>query len=318
VTTAFSKKAPKGNRNRNRNHRLLQERKPRVLKRFAQPAEIDRDVPMMTATNIHYELADRAQGLSAGGIGAVLMVTPTTGLIGDMTKTPSSQGPSPYHESDQVLNIAFNLLAGGQRMEHIELRRNDEVFLSASGAQRIPDPTTEWDFCRRLTEHDVLTLMDAINQSRLRVWSQQPSEFFAEAVVEVDGTAVATDAEYKEGVDIAYNVVMGLPSPGGLAGQHRRTDSRSRGIDAARQFDQPLLQPHQQVINMGGLARGFVCRHLADGKLLLLAMPSEMGTVSSAPFFNCSRRRGSNITATLFPICSHSGQIGMLQFAVSI
>jgi hypothetical protein len=34
------------------------------------------------------------------------------------------------------LNIAFNILAGGQRIEHIELRRNDEVFLNALGAQR--------------------------------------------------------------------------------------------------------------------------------------------------------------------------------------
>ena len=55
----------------------------------------------------------------------------------------------PYHESDHVLNIAFNILAGGKRIEHIELRRNDEVYLDALGAQRIPDPTTAGDFCRR-------------------------------------------------------------------------------------------------------------------------------------------------------------------------
>ena len=29
---------------------------------------------MMTATNIHYEQADRARGLSAGGIGAILLL----------------------------------------------------------------------------------------------------------------------------------------------------------------------------------------------------------------------------------------------------
>ena len=40
----------------------------------------------------------------------------------------------PYHESDHVLNIAFNVLAGGQRLEHLELRRNDEVYLNALGA----------------------------------------------------------------------------------------------------------------------------------------------------------------------------------------
>jgi hypothetical protein len=55
----------------------------------------------------------------------------------------------PYHESDHVLNIAYNLLAGGTHLEHLELRRNDEVYLNALGARRIPDPTTAGDFCRR-------------------------------------------------------------------------------------------------------------------------------------------------------------------------
>ena len=55
----------------------------------------------------------------------------------------------PYSESDHVLNIAYNLLAGGTCLEHLELRRNDEVYLNALGAQRIPDPTTAGDFCRR-------------------------------------------------------------------------------------------------------------------------------------------------------------------------
>ena len=55
----------------------------------------------------------------------------------------------PYHESDHVLNIAYNLLAGGTCLEHLELLRNDEAYLDALGARRIPDPTTAGDFCRR-------------------------------------------------------------------------------------------------------------------------------------------------------------------------
>ena len=115
----------------------------------------------------------------------------------------------PYHEPDHVLNITLNLVAGGKRMEHIELRRNDEVYLDALGAQRLPDPTTEGDFCRRVLEADVVTLLDAINQTRLRVWAQQPSTFFSEAVLDVDGTLVGTDAECKEGTDIAYDGTRG-------------------------------------------------------------------------------------------------------------
>src|SRR5262249_49343428 len=72
----------------------------------------------------------------------------------------------PYHESDHVLNIAYNLLAGGSRLEHIEVRRNDEAYLDALGARRIPDPTTAGDVCRRFTEGDVEQLMGILNETR--------------------------------------------------------------------------------------------------------------------------------------------------------
>ena len=51
--------------------------------------------------------------------------------------------------------------------------------------------------------------MEAINDARLRVYAQQPADFFDEAIVDVDGTLVATDAECKEGVDIAYDGTWG-------------------------------------------------------------------------------------------------------------
>lgn len=161
---------------------------------------------MMTATNIHYEPADRVRGLSAGGIGAILLLAQKIELDKEIDRTPHLlKRHLPCHESDHVLNIAFNILAGGKRIEHLELRRNDEVYLNALGAERIPDPTTAGDFCRRFAEADVLTLMDAINEARLRVWSQQPDEFLGEAIVDADGTIVETAAECKQGVDIAYD-----------------------------------------------------------------------------------------------------------------
>jgi hypothetical protein len=165
---------------------------------------------MMTATNIHYELADRVQGLSAGGIGAMHLLARKTGLVGSINSMVHVlKRHLPYHESDHVLNIAFNILAGGKRIEHIELRRNDEVYLDALGAQRIPDPTTAGDFCRRFFVSDIMNLMDAINQTRTRVWAQQQPEFFDLATVDADGTLVETDAERKQGIDIAYDGTWG-------------------------------------------------------------------------------------------------------------
>jgi len=161
---------------------------------------------MMTATNIHYEPASRVRGLSAGGIGAIFLLAQKVALIQEIdSKLHLLKKHLPYHESDHVLNIAFNILAGGLCIEHLELRRNDEVYLDALGAQRIPDPTTAGDFCRRFSEADVLTLMDAINEARLRVWEQQPPEFFDEAIVEADGSIVPSDAECKHGMDFTYD-----------------------------------------------------------------------------------------------------------------
>jgi hypothetical protein len=165
---------------------------------------------MISASNIHYELGQRVQGLAPGGIGAMLLLARRTGLIAAIDHDlPLLKRHLPYHESDHVLNLAFNILAGGRRIEHLERLRNDAVYLDALGAVRIPDPTTAGDFCRRFQESDVLTLMEAINTARLRVYSQQPADFFREAIVDVDGTVVGTDAECKQGVDIAYNGVWG-------------------------------------------------------------------------------------------------------------
>ena len=165
---------------------------------------------MMTATNIHYEPAGRVRGLSAGGIGAIFLLAQQIDLINEIDrKLHLLKRHLPYHESDHVLNIALNILAGGQRLEHLERRRHDEVYLNALGAERIPDPTTAGDFCRRFAVSDILTLMDILNRSRLRVWAQQPAEFFDQAILDADGTMVPTDAECKQGVDINHKGVWG-------------------------------------------------------------------------------------------------------------
>ena len=161
---------------------------------------------MIAAHNIHYELGDRVQGLGPGGIGAMLLLARRTGLIADIDHyLHLFKYHRPYHESDHVLNIALNILAGGTKLQHIERLRNDEAYLNALDAKRIPDPTTTGDFCRRFRRCDVLDLMDAINRTRKRVWAQQPVDFFDQAIIDVDGTLVGTDAECKEGVDIAYD-----------------------------------------------------------------------------------------------------------------
>ena len=189
----------------NSRHKKLARRKGKILDRLAPRAWGPQDAPMFTASNIHYELADRVRGLGSGGIGAMHLLARRVGLIEAIDeKLHLLKVHLPYHESDHVLNIAYNLLCNGTCLEHIELRRNDEVYLDALGAQRIPDPTTAGDFCRRFTESDIQALMNAINDVRVKVWREQPESFLDEAIIDVDGTLVSTTGECKAGMDISY------------------------------------------------------------------------------------------------------------------
>ena len=161
--------------------------KRRIGRRLRRRNWCDQPEPMFKATNIHYEHSDRIRGIAYGGIGAIHSLAQRSGLIGGIDgQLHLLRSHLPYHESDHVLNIAYNILCGGQRLEDIEIRRNDEVYLDALGALSIPDPTTAGDFCRRFRPSDVETLMDVINRTRQRIWRQQPSAFFEEAILEAD------------------------------------------------------------------------------------------------------------------------------------
>ena len=165
---------------------------------------------MYKASNIHYELSDRMRGIDTGGIGAMHRLALHTGLIEEIDRrVVVLKRHLPYHESDHVLGIAYNILCGGTCLQDIELRRTNEVHLDALGAQRIPDPTTEGDFCRRFSEAAIESLMTAVNETRLRVWRRQPTSFFKEAMIDADGTLAETTGECKEGMDISHKGIWG-------------------------------------------------------------------------------------------------------------
>jgi hypothetical protein len=160
---------------------------------------------MISASNIHYEVAERTRAISAGGIGMIHQIVKQLELDRAINRSVNLfKIYLPYTESDHVLSMAYNLLAGGTCLEHLELRRNDEVFLDALGARRIPDPTTAGDFCRRFSYLQINELMDVFNETRLKVWRQQEPEFFQEAIVDADGTMVETTGECKWGIDINH------------------------------------------------------------------------------------------------------------------
>jgi hypothetical protein len=155
-------------------------------------------------------MSERVGAVNCGGIGAIHLMVQRTGLVEDIDQELHLlKVHLPYHESDHVLNVAYNLLAGGQRLGDIELRRQDEGFMNGLGAERIPDPTTEGDFTRRFSPEDITVLQECINRARLAVWKVQPEGFLKEAFVDADGTIAGTYGECKQGMDISYKGIWG-------------------------------------------------------------------------------------------------------------
>jgi len=158
-----------------------------------------------------YEIADKTKAVVAGGIALMHAMVGRLKLADAIDRRVRLlKFHRPYHESDHVLNIAYNCLSGGTCLDDIELRRNDENFLNMLGADRIPDPTTAGDFCRRFDDDSIDQLQLAYDEVRLEVWRQQPVEFFERAVVDFDGTMVVTQGECKQGMDYsAHKKVWG-------------------------------------------------------------------------------------------------------------
>lgn len=153
----------------------------------------------------------------------------------------------PYHDSDHVLNIAYNALCDGTCLQDLEVRRQDEAFLNALGTRRIPDPTTAGDYCRRFNRHRIQILQEIIDRSRLRVWARQPAAFFAEARIDADGSIVETAGECKEGMDLSYDgrwgyhpLVVSLANTQEVLRIVNRSGNRPSHEGAAEQIDQVL------------------------------------------------------------------------------
>jgi Transposase DDE domain group 1 len=215
--------------------------------------------PMFTAANIQYEISGRERGIAHGGIGAMHTLARRLGLIDaiDRYLVVFEVLHLPYHESDHVLNFAYNSLCGGTCLEDIELRRNDEAFLDALGARRIPDPTTAGDFCRRFDAGKIRALQNAFHETRQKVWASQPAAFFEQAIIDADGTLVGTTGSCKKGMDISYQgtwgyhaLVLTLANTREVLSIVNRPGNRPSHEGAAAEFDRCI-----QVCFQGGFQR---------------------------------------------------------------
>ncbi len=228
--------------------RQLANSKRRIERRLDKAKLCGCHRPMLTARTLHYELGERTRGIVHGGIGAFHVLARQLGLIDALDdRLHLLKIHLPFHESDHVLHFAYNALCGGDCLQDMELRRTDEVFLNALGARRLPDPTTAGDFCRRFTAASIHTLLDIIDDVRRRVWAQQPDAFFEQAILDMDGSLVATTGQCKQGMDIAYDgtwgyhpLVLSLANTGEVLSVVNRPGNRPSHEGAAAYVDRAL------------------------------------------------------------------------------
>jgi hypothetical protein len=215
--------------------------------------------PVLRGTGAGYEIASRVRAVAAGGIGLMHQMAQAIGLDREIDRRVSLlRIHAPYEESDHVLNITFNSLAGGECLDHLELLRNDVNYMDMLGARRIPDPTTAGDFCRRFKwSGDIDDLQIAINKSRLRVWSSQPKEFFEHALIDADGTFVETTGDCKKGADFSYKkgfgyhpLVVSLANTQEVLFLENRSGSRPSHEGAAARLDQAV-----ELVKRGGFRK---------------------------------------------------------------
>ena len=201
---------------------IFEQRQRRIQKRLDRSWQPIRDEPVLEGGNVCYEVSGRVQAVGCGGLGLIQQVVETTGLRPAIDeKVQVLKRRQPYFESDNVLTMALNLIAGGRCLDDIERHRGNEAFLDAVGARRIPGASTAGDFLRRFGAEDVEHLMEAMNRASANVWRGRPKSERRLAVIDVDGTIVDTTGECKEGMDIAYNGRWGFgPLVVSLANSH--------------------------------------------------------------------------------------------------
>ena len=169
--------------------------------------------------------------MSFGGIAAVHRLVTKLGLVQHIDdRLELLKVHLPYHESDHVLNLAYNVLCGGTRLEDIERLRHDTAYMNALGADLIPDPTTAGDFCGASAQESAQAALERAPDSK-------------------DGSCLPPPVGSTNGT---HGHLLLIRPAGRVAGQHQGSVVNRPGTEPHRQWIRAMaVDPHAERICRG-------------------------------------------------------------------
>jgi len=199
----------------------------------------------------------------------------------------------PYHESDHVLNFAFNILAGGLRLEDMEQRRSDEHYMNGLGANAFlipPPPGTSLVDLSRPT-----FLPFRMLQSDTRESVGPATDWIPDRSLRGRGRNHRRDlGGLQRGMDMSYKGIWAI-TPGSEFGQHQRSAlSGHRPGNAVSHLDSvpwmdravALVKPYAGSVTVRGDTDFTHTEHLdrwdAEGTLFILGMDAHAKVVNLA------------------------------------
>ena len=113
---------------------ILTSRQHELEARLDPAWQPETEAPVVGTGNLVYEMGEKVRAIAAGGIGLVEQLVEAIGLRARLDeRVQVFTRHRPYHESDHILTMAYNVLTGGQALEDIDRLRNDVTFLGLSG-----------------------------------------------------------------------------------------------------------------------------------------------------------------------------------------
>ena len=120
---------------------IIRKREAEVAQRLSPSWNGQDPKPVLSPEVISYEVSEKTGAVSYGGLGLLQQVVKWSGLGKAIDQAVTLlKRHQPYHESDHVLSLIYNVATGGTRYQDIELRRQSVSFLEAVGAEKIPAP----------------------------------------------------------------------------------------------------------------------------------------------------------------------------------